>query len=147
VPSGVSRTSAMFRVLTCGDDWHPVFAGRRIGGLRPPGHAIDGLDCLCGTDRNELKRQLFLHFQQDRLAPAYVLTTFGGMKRSKRRVETVRVGNAAVKIHRRTRTVDGNRYLTFEVCDYTGGRRSLRSFADHQAACQRSSEECPKLAA
>ena len=40
------------------------------------------------------------------------------------------MGNAAVKIYRRTRTVDGNRYLTFEVYDYTGARRSLRSFAD-----------------
>jgi hypothetical protein len=68
------------------------------------------------------------------LTPAYVLTTFGGMKRPKRRIETVRVANAAVKIYRRTRTVDGNRYPTFEVCDYTGGRRRLRSFADHQAA-------------
>lgn len=56
------------------------------------------------------------------------------MKHPKRRIETVRVGNAAVKIYRRTRTVDGNRYPTFEVCDYTGGRRRLRSFADHQAA-------------
>jgi hypothetical protein len=56
------------------------------------------------------------------------------MKRPKRRIETVRVGNAAVKIYRRTRTVDGNRYPTFEVCDHTGGRRRLRSFADHQAA-------------
>ena len=27
-----------------------------------------------------------------------------------------------------------SRYPTFEVCDYTGGRRRLRSFADHQAA-------------
>jgi len=68
------------------------------------------------------------------LTVAYVLTTFGIMKHPKRRIETVRVGNAAVKIYRRTRTVDGNRYPTFEVCDYTGGRRRLRSFADHQAA-------------
>jgi hypothetical protein len=65
---------------------------------------------------------------------AYVLTTFGGMKHPKRRIETVRVGNAAVKIYLRTRTVDGNRYPTFEVCDYTGVRRRLHSFADHQAA-------------
>lgn len=65
---------------------------------------------------------------------AYVLTTFGGLKRPKRRIETDCVGNAAVKIYRRTRTVDGNRYPTFEVCDHTGGRRRLRSFADHQAA-------------
>jgi len=56
------------------------------------------------------------------------------MKHRKRRIETIRVGNAAVKIYRRTRAVDGNRYPTFEVCDYTGGRRRLRSFADHQAA-------------
>ncbi len=69
-----------------------------------------------------------------RLKPAYVLTTFGGRKHRKRRIETIRVGNAAVKIYRRTRTVDGNRYPTFEVCDYSGGRRRLRSFADHQAA-------------
>ena len=30
-----------------------------------------------------------------------------GMRRPRRRIETVRVGNAAVKIYRRTRTVDG----------------------------------------
>ena len=65
------------------------------------------------------------------------------MKRPKRRIETVRVGNAAVKIYRRTRTVDGNRYPTFEVCDYTGGRRRLRSFADHQAAV-REAERIPR---
>ena len=56
------------------------------------------------------------------------------MKRSKRRIETVRVGNAAVKIYRRARTVGGNRYPTFEVCEYTCGHKRLRSFADHQAA-------------
>ena len=56
---------------------------------------------------------------------AYVLRTSGDSKRSKRRIETVRVGNTAVKIYRRTLTVDGNRYPTFEVCDYTGGRNRL----------------------
>ena len=65
---------------------------------------------------------------------AYVLTTFSGMKRRRRRIETVRDGNVRVKIYRRTRTVAGNDYLTFEVCDYTSGERKLRSFADHQAA-------------
>ena len=30
------------------------------------------------------------------------------MKRPKRRIEAVRVGNAAVKFYSRTRTVDGN---------------------------------------
>jgi len=90
---------------------------------------------MCGTDRDELARQLLLRFQPNRLIPArHGLSTFGGMNCPKRRIETVRVGNAAVKIYRRTRTVDGNPYPTFEVCDYTDGRRRLRSFADHQAA-------------
>jgi len=56
------------------------------------------------------------------------------MKRRRRRIETVLVGNARVKIYRRTRTVAGHKYLTYEVCDYTSGRRQLRGFADHQAA-------------
>jgi hypothetical protein len=56
------------------------------------------------------------------------------MKRRRRKVETVPDGNVRVKICRRTRVVAGNRYLTFEVCDYTGGRRKLRSFANHKAA-------------
>ena len=56
------------------------------------------------------------------------------MKRRRRRIETVRDGNVRVKIYRRTRTVAGNKYATFEVCDYTSGERKLRSFADHQAA-------------
>jgi len=56
------------------------------------------------------------------------------MKQRRGRIETVLVGNARVKIYRRTRTVAGNDYPTFEVCDYTSGQRKLRSFADHQAA-------------
>jgi integrase len=68
---------------------------------------------------------------------ADALTTFDGMNRTKAKktkVETVHVGNARVKIYRRVRTVAGNEYPTFEVCDYTSGRRKLRSFADHKAA-------------
>lgn len=56
------------------------------------------------------------------------------MKRPRRRIETVAAGNARVKIYKRSRTVAGHRYLTYEVCDYTSGRRQLRGFADHQAA-------------
>jgi integrase len=56
------------------------------------------------------------------------------MKRRREKVETVLVGNARVKIYRRTRTVAHNEYLTFEVCDYTSGQRKLRSFANHRAA-------------
>jgi len=56
------------------------------------------------------------------------------MERRRRRIETVLVGNARVKIYRRTRTVAGHKYLTYEVCDYTSGHRQLRGFADHQAA-------------
>ena len=56
------------------------------------------------------------------------------MWRRRRRIEPVLVGNARVKIYRRTRTVAGHKYLTYEVCDYTSGRRQLRGFADHQAA-------------
>jgi hypothetical protein len=56
------------------------------------------------------------------------------MNRRRGKIETVLVGNARVKIYRRTRTVAGNDYPTFEVCDYTSGRRTLRSFANHQAA-------------
>ena len=56
------------------------------------------------------------------------------MKVRRRRVETVRVGNVRVKIYRRVRTVAGHQYPTFEVCDYTSGRRQMHSFADHQAA-------------
>jgi integrase len=55
-------------------------------------------------------------------------------KAKKTKVETVHVGNARVKIYRRVRTVAGNAYPTFEVCDFTSGRRKLRSFADHKAA-------------
>jgi integrase len=58
------------------------------------------------------------------------------MKRRLRRIETVQAGNARVKIYRRTRSVAGHNYATFEVCDYTSGHRKLRSFADHQAALQ-----------
>ena len=47
------------------------------------------------------------------------------MKHPKRKIETVRVGNAAVKIYRRARTVGGNRYPTFEVCEYTCGYKRL----------------------
>jgi hypothetical protein len=68
------------------------------------------------------------------------------MNRSKRRIETVHVGNASVKSYRRTRTVGGNRYLTFEVRDYTGGRRRLRSFADHQAAVREAERLAQQLA-
>jgi hypothetical protein len=39
-----------------------------------------------------------------------------------------------VKIYRRIRTVAGHHYPTFEVCDYTSGRRQMHSFADHGAA-------------
>ena len=55
-------------------------------------------------------------------------------KAKKTKVETVHVGNARVKIYRRVRTVAGNAYPTFEVCDFTSGRRKLRSFAYHKAA-------------
>jgi hypothetical protein len=75
-----------------------------------------------------------------------VLSTFHGRNHLNRRIETIRVGNAAVNIYRRTRTVDGNRYPTFEVCDYTGGRRRLRSFAEHQAA-QREARRIARLLA
>ena len=56
------------------------------------------------------------------------------MKRNRRLIETVLVGNARVKICGLTRTVAGHRYLTCGVYDYTGGRRHLRGFADHRAA-------------
>ncbi|HNC06935.1 MAG TPA: hypothetical protein PLS38_11615, partial [Solirubrobacterales bacterium] len=56
------------------------------------------------------------------------------MKVRRRKVETARVGNVRVKIYRRVRTVAGHQYPTFEVCDYTSGRRHMHSFADHQAA-------------
>lgn len=49
-----------------------------------------------------------------------------GVKRRRRKIETVLFGNARVKIYRRTRKVAGNKYSTFEVCDYTSGRRKLR---------------------
>lgn len=54
------------------------------------------------------------------------------MERNRRRIETVLVGKARVKICRRTRTVAGHKYLTYEVCDYASGRRQLRGLADHQ---------------
>jgi hypothetical protein len=40
------------------------------------------------------------------------LTTFHTMRRRRRRIEIVLVGNARVKIYRRTRTVAGHKYLT-----------------------------------
>lgn len=68
------------------------------------------------------------------------------MNRPKRRIETVHVGNASAKIYRRTRTIGRHQYPTFEVCDYTGGRRRLRSFADHQAAVREAERLARQLA-
>ena len=58
------------------------------------------------------------------------------MKRRRRRIETVLVGNARVKIYQRTRTVASHKYLTYEVCDYTSGWRRLRGFGHHQAVLE-----------
>lgn len=69
-----------------------------------------------------------------------------------RKPETVKVGNIAVRIYRRAKTVksklkDGtvveNDYTVFEVEDYTGGTRRFRSFSDHGKAVK----EAEKLAA
>ncbi len=58
------------------------------------------------------------------------------MKRQKPSKETVRIGNASVRIYSRSRTIAGKRYVIYEVCDYVSspGKRKLRSFNDHQAA-------------
>ena len=79
---------------------------------------------------------MFSALSRMKLTFASVLTTFCGMRHVKKRIETVHVGNARVKIYRRTRTVNGNDYRTYEVCDYLSvpGQRKMRSFADHQAA-------------
>lgn len=47
---------------------------------------------------------------------------------------TERGGNVTVKIYCRTRRVAGNDYPTFEVCDYSTGRRVLRSHATESEA-------------
>jgi integrase len=63
------------------------------------------------------------------------------MKRSARSkpkklaVEKLSVGNIAVKIYKRSRaTARGEFRLIYEVSDYSGGRRRLRSFTDHAEA-------------
>jgi len=54
------------------------------------------------------------------------------MKRNKRKKpETVKVGNIAVKIYTRTKPTG---YTVHEVADYSTGTRRLRSFSDHQKA-------------
>ena len=96
-----------------------------------------GEGCLIGSATKAHKRPCLQWFREVGLTFADALTTFDGMKRKQakqNKIETVTVGNARVKIYRRTRTVSGNEYPTFEVCDYTAGRRKLRSFADHGEA-------------
>jgi len=70
------------------------------------------------------------------------------MERKTRRIETVHLGNATVKIYKRFRTVHGNSYPTFEVADFVSipGRRKMRMFADHQAAVKEATRICRLLA-
>ena len=65
--------------------------------------------------------------------------TLSGMKRriaKRRKPETVKVGNIVVRIYRRQTTVKGREYQTYQVEDYTTGRRVLRSISDHGEAIQ-----------
>ena len=48
--------------------------------------------------------------------------------------EIVKCGSVSVKIYSRERRVDGKPYRVFEVADYTGGPRKMRSFSDHAKA-------------
>src|SRR5262245_20170024 len=69
------------------------------------------------------------------------MPTFRGMRRTKRKAgkrgkpQLVRVGNVAVKIYRRHRSIlKGGTRTIFEVADYSSGQRVLKSFTDHAAA-------------
>ncbi len=81
------------------------------------------------------------------------MPTFGDMttKPKQRKPETVKVGNIAVRIYRRVKTIkstrkDGtvveNDYTVYEVEDHTSGTRRFRSFSDHAKAVK----EAEKLA-
>ena len=48
--------------------------------------------------------------------------------------ETVRCGSVVVKIYSRDKRKDGKTYTVYEVADYTGGPRRMRSFNDHAKA-------------
>ncbi len=48
--------------------------------------------------------------------------------------ETVRCGSVVVKIYSRDKRKDGKTYTVYEVADYTGGPRRMRSFSDHAKA-------------
>ena len=67
------------------------------------------------------------------------------MKRNKPLTE--KDGNATVKIYGRTRRVAGTDYPTFEVCDYSTGRRVLRSHATESEARKEAKRIAKALAA
>jgi integrase len=48
--------------------------------------------------------------------------------------ETVKCGSVVVKIYNREKRVGGRTYTAYEVADFTGGRRKMRSFNDHGKA-------------
>ena len=70
------------------------------------------------------------------------------MKATKRRhkSERVTVGNTTVLIYRRDRTTTtGGKRSIFEVCDYTGGARRMRSFSDIGTARKAADTICRQL--
>lgn len=61
--------------------------------------------------------------------------------------ETVRCGSVVVKIYNRDKRKDGKTYTVYEVADYTGGPRRMRSFNDHAKARSCAQDIARRLAA
>ena len=61
--------------------------------------------------------------------------------------ETVKCGSVVVKIYNREKRVGGRTYTAYEVADFTGGRRKMRSFNDHGKARSCAADIARRLAA
>ena len=61
--------------------------------------------------------------------------------------ETVKCGSVLVKIYSRDKRKDGKTYTVYEVADYTGGPRRMRSFNDHAKARTCATDIARRLAA
>ena len=61
--------------------------------------------------------------------------------------ETVKCGSVVVKIYSRQKLVGGRTYVAYEVADFTGGRRKMRSFNDHGKARSCAADIARRLAA
>ena len=67
------------------------------------------------------------------------------MKRKRSSKEVVTVGNVKVKIYTRTRRNEYGTRQIYEVSDYTGGTRRLRSFSNHAEARQEAEKVARQL--